>query len=127
MFNELSGPRDTRLKVMFEEVERIYATALTRIVRNPRAKSAVGNLPIWIVFPDFPVPKHAKQTLSTIALNDGMHVHAIALIPPVNRMNISLGKHLRSQQGLYLGKNGLVARVHAKKIRRAAKTVTAML
>lgn len=81
MFNRIRGPQPSVIRQMQREVERVYATVLTRIIRNPR-KIPLFGLPLWIVFPDYPVPKHAKMELRDVVLNGGLHLHGIALVPP---------------------------------------------
>src|SRR5689334_665961 len=62
MFSRISGRRPSVIHQMSQEVERVYATVLTRIIRDPR-KLPIAALPLWIVCPDYPVAKHAKQSL----------------------------------------------------------------
>ena len=85
MFNRVRGSRPSVIRQMHREVERIYSTVLTRIIRDPR-KVPIVTLPLWIVCPDYPVPKHAKQSLRDVTVNDGLHMHGTALTPPWNRM-----------------------------------------
>ena len=70
MFNRIRGSQPSVIRQMQREVERVYATLLTRIIRNPR-KIPLFGLPFWIVFPDYPVPKHAKMELRDVVLNGG--------------------------------------------------------
>src|SRR5829696_7310266 len=72
MFNRARGSRPSVIRQMHREVERIYSTVLTRIIRDPR-KVPIVTLPLWIVCPDYPVPKHAKQSLRDVTVNDGLH------------------------------------------------------
>ena len=89
------------IRQMQREVERVYATVLTRIIRNPR-KIPLFGLPLWIVFPDYPVPKHAKMELRDVVLNGGLHLHGIALFLRRNRMNCGLDDHFEMAQELYV-------------------------
>jgi hypothetical protein len=97
---------------MEREVERVYATILTRIIREPR-KHPISELPLWIVCPDFPVPKHAKKGLREVTINGGLHMQGPALIPPWNRMNCGLDDHFEMCQELYVRRDHALARVHA--------------
>src|SRR5687768_15139896 len=90
MFHRIPGRPQTVHRQMEKETERVYAIFVTRVVRKPTSPSAQGFLPIWILFPDFPVPKHAKKPLRDVALNDGRHIQGIALMPPVSRMSEGL-------------------------------------
>jgi hypothetical protein len=83
----IRGPRNGVISRMLQNTASAYDRSLTRIVRNPLSPSQAGKLPIWSVCPDFPVPKKAKTQLRDVALDDGLHVGAIALLPPVNRLN----------------------------------------
>src|SRR3954468_24296787 len=115
MFNSIRGSRSRVIRQMEREVERVYAmvlTLLTRIIRDPR-KIPIAALPLWIVCPDYPVPKHAKQDLRDVTVNDGLHMHGIALIPPWNRMNEPFERHFEMCQELYVRQGYPLHRVHA--------------
>ena len=112
MFNRIRGPQPSVIRQMQREVERVYATVLTRIIRNPR-KIPLFGLPLWIVFPDYPVPKHAKMELRDVVLNGGLHLHGIALVPPWNWMNCGLDDHFEMAQELYVRRGHPLCRVHA--------------
>jgi hypothetical protein len=112
MFKSLKGSRESVIKQMAKEVERVYATVLTRIIREP-AKTPLTELPLWIACPDFPVPKHAKTDLRDVIINGGLHFHGIALIPPWSRMNCGVDEHFELSQGLYVRANYPLSRVHA--------------
>src|SRR4051812_43549703 len=86
VFHPLPGSPATMKAIMQREVERVYATLLTRVVRYPNSPGSAGKLPIWIVLPDYPVPKHDKKSLREVTLNDGLHLHALGLIPPNSRL-----------------------------------------
>jgi hypothetical protein len=127
MFKQINGSPTTVLTRIGKELERIYATMLTRIIRNPTSASANGQLPIWIGCPDFPVPKHARQSLASVIINDGLHVHAVALIPPKSRLKEPLSTHLRTNQGLYVGHREMVGRIRADLIDSSPGYVTGYL
>ena len=92
-FKEMGGSIQSKVRMMIPEVHRMYATMLTRLVRTPRRASA-EELPIWLALPDFPVPKYAKQPLRTITVNDGLHWHAICLVPENVRIKQCLASHV---------------------------------
>ena len=124
MFNQINGSPTTVLTRMGKELERIYATMLTRIIRNPTSASAIGQLPIWIGCPDFPVPRHSRQSLASVTINEGLHVHAIAIIPPKSRLKEPLSTHLRTNQGLYVGHRKMVSLIRADLIDSSPGYVT---
>jgi hypothetical protein len=104
MFNPLSGSREGIVRQMSKEVERVYSTLLTRVVRDPRSPKVKGSLPILIGFPDLPVFKHNKGRLQDVVINDGLHYHAMVLLPPRSRLKESLVQHFERCQDMYLGK-----------------------
>src|SRR4051812_540873 len=121
MFQHLPGSKASVLRQMERELERVYGRVLTRIVRKPRCEAHQGKLPIWLACPDLPVPKRKKQCLPDVTLNDGLHIHALALIPPGSRMNERLDQHFAAQQALYVRREHALARhplarVHAQPI-----------
>lgn len=93
MFQPIGGSPATVLRAMEREVERVYATFVTRVVRNPLRASSAGRLPIWLCAPDRPVAKHARQSLRDVAVNDGQHFHAAAFVPPWSRLREDLVDH----------------------------------
>jgi hypothetical protein len=105
MFKPLS--KGGRTVQMTDEIERVYSTLITRVVRNPRSPFQSHLSPILIVVPDFPVRKRQKQPLSHISINDGLHVHGILLMPPKSRLNRDLLSHFKEHEGLYV-KNRLL-------------------
>ncbi len=124
MFSRIRGRRPSVIRQMEREVERVFATVLTRIIRDPR-KLPIRFLPLWLVCPDYPVPKHAKQELRDVAVNDGLHMHGIALIPPWNRMNERFEQHFEMYQELYARQGCPLHRVHAVPITTNPGYVTA--
>jgi len=115
-FNQIRGSRASIPNQMKRQLERVYATMLSRIVRCPMSAKNAERLPIWIGCPDFPVPKHQKQSLRNVTINDGLHYHAICLIPPDSRLKETLEDHVADHLELYRGKAGLVRELHVRQI-----------
>ena len=113
MFQQLRGSPASVARQMEREVERVYSRFVTRVVRNPKSALAVGHLPVWLCSPDFPVFKFAKQTLHDATVNDGRHMHAIALQPRRSRLKTDLAEHFEAAQTLYVGQGFPLSRVHA--------------
>ena len=76
MFKGIRGARQGVIRQMQREVERVYATVLTRVLR-PSPNKSIAAYPLWIVCPDFPVPKHAKMDLKEVTVNDGLHYRGL--------------------------------------------------
>ncbi len=101
MFARLSKKHQPLLEQMFDEAERVYRTFVTRVIRRPLSAGSVGDLPIMVAAPDFSVGKSDKP-LAQITLNDGLHLHAILLVPPRSRLPIPVEEHFRLHQALYV-------------------------
>jgi len=113
MFNPIPGSQQAKLREMHHEAERAYAKILTRAFRRPHSVPDLMCLPFWLVCPDWPVPKKQKQKRDDVTINDGMHLHAIALMPPDTRMQESLSDHIRDNHLHYWGADKPVRRLHA--------------
>jgi hypothetical protein len=115
-FSQLNGSQKSIHGRMESEIQRVYATMLTRLVRNPRAESQVGSLPMWLVTPDLPVPKWRKQPLGVVSINDGLHYHGVGLNPPWTRLREEFSCHVERCQGLYVQDRRTLQRIHAEPI-----------
>jgi hypothetical protein len=123
MFEQLPGRPETKLMIMEQELTRIYAAMLTRIVRRPKGKPSL-DLPVWLAFPDRPVPKTVRRdVLSQIVPNDGVHMHAIVAIPKSSRID-KLIAHVRDYRDLYLGREGRVTHIDVRRLKRTASKAT---
>ncbi len=122
-FNQLRGTPDTIRAIMRREIERMYATMVTRVVRHPRSPNSRDILPVWICIPDRPVPKSDRDSINRLRPNDGVHFHAIAVFPLCSRTKM-IDEHVENSQILYRGREGKVANVHARRIVSKHEAVT---
>lgn len=113
VFNQLRGSPSSVAWQMQNEVESVYARVLTRIVRKPHS-TPIDRLPFWICTPDYPVFKYEKDHFRNVSINDGRHIHAVAVTPPFSRMRQSLEDHFYYEQGLYTGRDKSLWEIHAK-------------
>ncbi|MCJ2131198.1 hypothetical protein [Methylobacterium sp. E-045] len=102
MFNHMPGSPGMVAEWMEREIERVYATFVSRVVRKPVAPTSIGRLPVWLCSPDYPIKKRSKSSLRDIVVNDGRHTHAIALHPPWSRFKEPLGIHFEQHKQLYI-------------------------
>lgn len=102
MFNRIPGGRKAQLGSMADALYRFYATFLTRVVRNPHSAFQLSQRPLFVSVPDYPVPKHDKQRLCDIAINDGLHMHGILVVPWQSRMKEDVISHLQRYSRLYV-------------------------
>ena len=100
MFNYIPGNSKSIIGAMTKDIEQFYRTLVTRVVRNAR-KAQIHQLPKLIALPDRPVPKHFKQALQDVVVNDGLHVHGITMIPERSRLDCELDDHIRSESRIY--------------------------
>jgi hypothetical protein len=101
MFHPVPGATTTKLQIMGEAVYRFYATFLTRVVRNPNSVFQLTQRPLLIAVPDYPVPKHRKQKLSDVTVNDGLHMHGLLVVPWDCRLKEDVVTHLQKHDALY--------------------------
>jgi hypothetical protein len=71
---------------MTDEVDRVYSTFITRVVRKPHSEYQKESRPILIGAPDRPVLKNEKQKLKDVKINGGVHLHGILLVPRQSRL-----------------------------------------
>jgi hypothetical protein len=124
MFRDIRGPRNGVISRMLEETSRAYRRCVTFIVRNPRSPSQAHNLPIWLCSPDFPVAKEAKKQLRDVALNDGLHVGGIILVPPVSRLDCRLDGHFLNNQRRYTGRGSQIRTISSEPIIKTPERAT---
>ncbi len=100
MFEPLPGSQSAKMAQMTRHLEAAYSVFVTRVVRKPKTAAARGVAPIWLCSPDRPVYKREKQSLRDILVNDGLHFHAILLMPPLSRLEDVSG-HFRDLRRTY--------------------------
>ena len=102
LFNRTGGSEKEMNRVMKSEIEGLYASLLTRLIRRPHSPGAIK--PVLIASPDWPVYKKRKTLLSEITTNNGLHHHGILLVAPVDRhyrLKIPVEQHFADQQDYY--------------------------
>ena len=63
MFKRLPGNKSSVIKQMRDEIERVYATLVTRVVRKPRSPKSADRLPVLIGFADLaPCPSGKRSS-----------------------------------------------------------------
>jgi hypothetical protein len=123
MYEPLPGAEAAKLRQMEREIERFYTVLLTRVVRKPRQLWNRRKLPRIFAVPDRPVPKHQKHPLRDVIINDGLHFHAVVLIPRKSRLRTGLKRHVADNMGLYLGSHGKLRRIHLNRIKQGSEKV----
>jgi hypothetical protein len=101
MFHPVPGATRTKPEIMGEALYRFYATFLTRVVRNPNSIFQLSQRPLFIAAPDYPAPKHQKQKISDVAINDGLHMHGLLVVPWECRLKEDVITHLERHDALY--------------------------
>lgn len=123
-FREIGGPRQHVADEMEKDVQRVYATFLTRVVRNPTSRRSIGKRPIWITCPDYPVRKNDKQPVHDHCINDGRHIQGICLMPPKSRLKEPLNEHFEEYATLYVRAPFPLVLVHAKPVTQTPDLAT---
>jgi hypothetical protein len=104
----------TQQMMMIEsEINRVYSRFLTETVRYPWSKGNVGNRPILIACPDWPVFKW-KTTFKRIYLpHEGIHVGGILLVPPRNNLKNGVKDHFETvKRKAYVRPGFPLSRIH---------------
>ena len=96
------------------EMERVYATLLTRMVRNTAGPT--DSLPRWICVPDFPVPKQDRIPLGAVRINDGLHGHGLCLIPPFTKLTRAFETEVQLNQAMLTRQPHRLYRLDARPI-----------
>jgi|SRR6266478_5226074 len=107
MYKPLKGHSEAITHQMKDEVDRVYSTFITRVVRNPHSEHQEHLRPILIAVPDRPVPKYEKQRLTDITINNGRHMHGILVVPWDCRLKWDVIAHFEKYKKLYV-KNRLL-------------------
>ncbi len=102
MFHPLPGGTQAKLQSMKDAVYRFYATFLTRVLRKPKSPFHAGGRPLLFASPDYPVPKHEKQSISQFAINDGLHFHGILAVPLESRLREDVITHIHNKAETYV-------------------------
>lgn len=82
MFDHISGNENQRKERMFSDVKRVHDLLSRHIVRKPKSEAWEHLLPVFIVCPDYPVPKKEKSSITVFNANDGLHMNAVGVAPP---------------------------------------------
>lgn len=85
------------------------------------SKSAQKKASFYYNAIDWPVNKTEKAALSGVITNDGMHIHAIFMVPPNARTGARLGEIVaRSPKSFLVGAGMPLARLHVEPIEKTA-------
>jgi hypothetical protein len=100
-------------QIMKSEIRRVYARFLTENVRYPWSKNNIGNRPILVACPDWPVFKW-KTTAKPIYLpHEGVHAGRILLVPPRNDLKHGVKDHFETVKRKAYVHSGLpLSRIH---------------
>jgi len=129
MFNPIPGTQEAKWNAMKKEIELVHRKLTRHIVRNPNNPLRRALHPRCIACSDYRVWKHKKiAALALRALNDGLHGHAIVVVPPPwsaafakigmpqSRLREPLNEHFERYRARYTNK--VLARIHVEPIVR---------
>jgi hypothetical protein len=115
LFRQLPGPRGAVLDRMKDEVQRVYSTLLTRVVRRPKT-ALTDALPVLIGVADLPAYKRNRASAPMISCNDGLHLHALVLMPAASRLTGSLADHFEANVDMYTGPQNSIQRIDVRPV-----------
>ncbi len=102
MFDHIPGSAVQVQKIMEQTVEGVYGRMLTRLFRYPNSAANRHCQPLWIICPDYPVPKAWKHSLRDVAVNSGRHLQGTAMIPPNTRLRDRFHLHVLAHSEVYV-------------------------
>lgn len=112
VFNQLRGDVRSKNHQMQNQIENVYASLTTKLIRRPHAYGAIH--PTFIGCPDFPVRKYQKKSLTEVITNEGLHYHGILLVPPgPSRLKVSVQQHFDENQSYYV-RDQILKRIHVQ-------------
>jgi hypothetical protein len=123
MFERLSGSERAMVAQMERQIECFASRLLLRYNRKPNSIFHQSKTPKLYGFPDRPISKKEKISLSDVTLNDAIHYHMICLEPLVSRMPVPLDVHLQQSMDKYL-RDSSILRIHAQLITHDEDAVT---
>ena len=124
MYHPLPGTQTNKIERMGQDIERIYNRLLTRCVRNPRSELYRDKRPILFASPDLPVYKRNKDSMESIIINDGLHMHAIIIMRPGTRLKETLVDHFFKNDEGYRS-NTWIRTIHVLPIDKTPEKVSA--
>ena len=124
MFHQIfpDGRREVRLKAMQDNICRFYSNLVTRVVRKPNSPLDLHKRPRMLAAPDYPVFKHTKIGIDAATINDGLHVHAILVVPLKSRLRQDVPTHVDQKPYLYV--KSPLRSIHFEPIENNFKRVT---
>jgi len=119
MFEQIPGSDRSRLSEM--QLTWFYGRLAKASVPSPSKEKWTEYLPRAILVPDFPVFKHAKQSLRDLTVNDGLHWHGLVLQHQFRfRFSEGLDAHIKKDPFTYLFGN--IRRIDAQPIKSRASS-----
>jgi hypothetical protein len=116
MFNPMVGSEASMVARMADQVQRVYSTFVTRTHRRP-GSTLLDRLPLLIGAADLPVYKRKKTSSGASHQNSGLHFHGLLMVPGSTRLQTSVTQHLGDHASIYLGRDGLLQRIHSTEIK----------
>ncbi|QOZ42187.1 hypothetical protein XH89_00920 [Bradyrhizobium sp. CCBAU 53340] len=117
MFSNITGPSQTVMQRMRDEVARLYSILVTDVHRKPRT-APTDQLPVLLGALDLPVSKRRRVARNEPAYNEGLHFHGLLLLPPTSRLKQGLTDYFREKHGLYIRAARQIERIHVQSIDR---------
>jgi hypothetical protein len=103
MFSHIPGSDASRLLEMKKQLRWFYGRLAKASVPKASSPEWTEFLPKIVLAPDLPVPKHSKQNLRDVTINDGLHWHGLVLVNPfAPKLQTSLDHHIKANLRKYL-------------------------
>src|SRR3954471_16129722 len=124
MFHPLPGNRENQIRMMSRDIGAFYKRLLMRALRGPRSELHQNKRPLLFASPDLPIYKRIKDPIENITINEGLHMHAIAIIRPgTRRIKLPLHHHIAKKDAQYR-LHTKIRTIHAVPIDKTPEKVT---
>ncbi len=121
MFKPMKGSARAQMTGMNIIAEKVYARILTRLVKRPK-NTNLNEMPFWLSGHDWPVRKLDGWTVQDSAINDGLHLHAMVLVPPNARTGGKLSAIIEESPQAFLAGPGMpLNRLHVIEIEKTVR------
>jgi hypothetical protein len=92
---------------MVDEIDRVYSTFVTRVVRKPNSPMGRSKRPLLIAGPDgfcIKREKPAREEMAVNQFNGGRHYHGVLVVPPSSRLKQNVPDHFAKAATRYVKK-----------------------
>jgi hypothetical protein len=114
MFKAIPGSREGQVLKMKDDVNWVYSTFLTRVIRRPNSLPT-DRLPVF---------KRDKAKKQLVPTNGGLHFNGLLLVPETTRLTCPVPAHFSGNQQTYVQPSRSIDRIHAQIVTYSHRRIT---